>query len=77
MSSNEPLEKWKYKKFYENIKSKDLLQTMLQYFLHIGICVKILEGHLSMTSLKKIFVKFLTFLFLKKKFLGLVWILQN
>ena len=50
---------------------------MLQYFLHIGICVKILEGHLPMTSLKKIFVKFLTFLFLKKKFLGLVWILQN
>ena len=36
-----------------SFKDKDLLQTCLQHFLHIGICVKILKGHLSMTRLKK------------------------
>ena len=32
----------------------------LQHFLHIGICVKIFERHLSMTDLKKTSVKFIT-----------------
>ena len=53
----------------------DLLQTSLQHFLHIGICVKILGRHLSMTDLKKTSVKFLSLsLSLKKtsvKFLTL------
>ena len=61
-----PHQKKKQNRIYLLLKASFIFKQgfaankVLQHFLHIRICVKILEGHLSMTNLKKTDVKFLT-----------------